>query len=121
MNRKTRYKNNVDLGNNNNDFSVSTEVDTSYIDNIYCEQKVLAAWNQILGKNISTLNEDNFFEQGGDSLSAIRTVNIVNNDLKIKLSPVALFSYPKLNDFTRYALDHINNKTKCEEGFYDQL
>ena len=55
--KETRYKNNIDLE-NNNDFSVSIEMNTSYIDNIYsqCFKKEIKKYYKQLVTLFYTIN-----------------------------------------------------------------
>lgn len=67
-------------------------------------------WNRTLGTNITSINEDNFFEQGGDSLLAVKLINLINREMQIDLSPVALFNYPRLKDLKTYIVENLKQE-----------
>ncbi|MDR0773489.1 MAG: phosphopantetheine-binding protein [Wolbachia pipientis] len=118
--RKFRYPNKLDQNiTDKNVFMQSTAHKSDICYNT--EQKILLAWNQTLGVNITFINEDNFFEQGGDSLLAVKLVNLVNKEIQVNLSPVVLFNYPKLKDLKAYIVENLKQKKMQEEKVYDQL
>ena len=58
-------------------------------------------WGNIFG--VAALNlHDDFFELGGDSISAMQIVNLVNQTLDVRLEVVDLLRNPIFEDFSRY-------------------
>lgn len=64
---------------------------TSFYD--YLETTVLASWEQTLGFEISS-TAANFFEIGGDSLTATKLIMHLNRELDIQLSFEDIFDFP---------------------------
>jgi amino acid adenylation domain-containing protein len=61
------------------------------------EEKLVAVWQQILGKeNIGV--KDNFFELGGHSLKATRLVSQIHKDFDVKLALKDIFTNPVLEE-----------------------
>ena len=62
------------------------------------ESAVSRIWAEVLEKN-KIMPEDNFFEQGGDSLMTMMVLFRVNDTLRVELPPDALFESPTLEEF----------------------
>lgn len=59
------------------------------------ESKLLSIWEMLLGqKNISV--EDNYFEIGGKSLMAVKMVNLIESEFKVKLPITVLLFNPTI-------------------------
>ncbi len=72
------------------------------------ETLLLQAWKKYLGLAHVTLNDD-FFELGGDSLSANQVMLSLKNQFKLECSNQALFHYPKAVDLLR----HLESLQSC--------
>lgn len=74
--------------------STKTEQTTNY----QHENPVVHLWSEILKVGQCSL-EDHFFEQGGDSIKAMRLMNRLKNELGISVPVHTIFHHPRLNDF----------------------
>lgn len=61
-------------------------------------EKLITIWSEILNIPIENY-DDNFFDLGGDSLSALLLISKINNDFGINLSVTFLFNNPTINKF----------------------
>jgi iturin family lipopeptide synthetase A len=78
------------------DFSRASEAKTSASEPVTPLEKHLAVlWGEVLGINAMGV-EDNFFESGGDSLSGVRMVNRLREQLGEHLSLVVIFEAPTI-------------------------
>lgn len=56
-------------------------------------------WGQVLGRNTDTISRtDNFLSLGGDSLAAMRLVNMAARDAQLTLTVANVFKFPVLAD-----------------------
>jgi amino acid adenylation domain-containing protein len=62
-----------------------------------CEELLAAIWRRVLGVPYIGIHA-NFFEIGGDSLSALRIVNQIRDSLEEQVSPVVIFEAPTIAD-----------------------
>ncbi|WP_010095773.1 condensation domain-containing protein, partial [Burkholderia ubonensis] len=68
------------------------------------ETQLAAIWQEVLGKNrISTTA--NFFELGGNSLSATKVAARIRRDLQVKLEIRSLFSHPTISSLAKRIAD----------------
>ncbi|KVA17134.1 hybrid non-ribosomal peptide synthetase/type I polyketide synthase [Burkholderia ubonensis] len=68
------------------------------------EAQLAAIWQEVLGKNrISTTA--NFFELGGNSLSATKVAARIRRDLQVKLEIRSLFSHPTISSLAKRIAD----------------
>ncbi|KVC59383.1 non-ribosomal peptide synthetase [Burkholderia ubonensis] len=68
------------------------------------EAQLAAIWKEVLGKNrISTTA--NFFELGGNSLSATKVAARIRRDLQVKLEIRSLFSHPTISSLAKRIAD----------------
>ncbi|MFA8391016.1 amino acid adenylation domain-containing protein [Burkholderia ubonensis] len=68
------------------------------------EAQLAAIWQEVLGKNrISTTV--NFFELGGNSLSATKVAARIRRDLQVKLEIRSLFSHPTISSLAKRIAD----------------
>lgn len=56
-------------------------------------QAVIDAWERTLGLE-GIQRDDNFFDLGGDSITAIRMVPLISDATGVDLDPMAVFDYP---------------------------
>ncbi|VDM74320.1 unnamed protein product [Strongylus vulgaris] len=61
------------------------------------KEKVACIWREVLGVEVQ--NDTDFFDNGGNSLSALRVVWTLNTMLKIDITVATLFKYPLFQDF----------------------
>jgi amino acid adenylation domain-containing protein len=59
------------------------------------QQKLARTWQQVLGTDYPSL-DTNFFECGGNSLSALRLVSAIEKELAVKIELAQLFAHPSL-------------------------
>lgn len=120
---KTRYPYKIDneIDNLNDNPTSTLSMKDNICSNSNIEEKIILAWNQALGTNVTSINEDNFFEQGGNSLLALKLVDIVNKEIKINISSVILFNYPRLNDLKDFIIKQCPLKQDKQEGIYVEL
>ncbi|WP_166922948.1 non-ribosomal peptide synthetase [Flavobacterium poyangense] len=64
------------------------------------EEKILEFWTEILGRDLLGIN-DNFFENGGHSISAIQIITKVKKEFQVDIPLKDLFEYPILEDFAK--------------------
>jgi natural product biosynthesis luciferase-like monooxygenase protein len=78
------------------------------------EQGILSAMRQVLG--IPTLtSDDDFFHQGGDSLSAVQLVSLIRETFSVELPLQTLFDHPNSHALT-VALEGMENGTGHERA-----
>ena len=66
-------------------------------------------WKDVLGyEEIDT--KANFFEIGGESISAVKLLHLANVQLQVHLEISDLYSYPILKDLARFISDRLNRK-----------
>ncbi|MHA4842638.1 non-ribosomal peptide synthetase [Flavitalea antarctica] len=65
------------------------------------EKKMLAIWQNLLGKNDIGIY-DNFFEIGGHSLLAIRVISAIRKELQVELLLADIFHFTTISDITKY-------------------
>jgi len=64
-------------------------------------------WEEVLGnKNLKA--GDNFFDLGGDSISAVKLMHLITTRLKIELDVSTLYSYPTMNALSQFLFNQIN-------------
>jgi amino acid adenylation domain-containing protein len=82
------------------------------------EEKLVAIWEQILGRNKIGVS-DNFFELGGSSLKIIRMVEAVNTAFGKSLPVITGFRYPKIDRLAELLLseEQAVQHGKSEEDF----
>ncbi|MEM7791668.1 MAG: AMP-binding protein, partial [Verrucomicrobiota bacterium] len=61
------------------------------------EVQIAQVWSRILEVEVG--REDNFFDLGGDSLSAVTLVNEIEREFGVKLKPAVIFDAPVFADF----------------------
>lgn len=61
---------------------------------------VLARWKEILGADNADPADD-FFLSGGSSLLAIRLINQLREDLRVRLRVLTIFEHSTLGEFVR--------------------
>ncbi|OHT47049.1 non-ribosomal peptide synthetase [Flavobacterium tructae] len=64
------------------------------------EEKILEFWMDTLGRDSLGIN-DNFFENGGHSISAIQIITKVKKEFQVDIPLKDLFEYPILEDFAK--------------------
>lgn len=83
------------------------------------EKKLCAIWQDLFGMKKIGIN-DNFFDLGGDSLSAIKfQVEALNHNLNISYSDI--FSYPTIKLLASKASNEISEKRKTEHFNYSKI
>lgn len=85
------------------------------------ENKITKIWEKILNKEKISI-KDNFFEIGGDSLSAIQTITKMEEELEREIPPIVIFSHFTIESLSRY-LEHdlsepvqTNRQEKIDRG-----
>lgn len=70
-------------------------------------------WQKLL--NVKKVGlQDNFFDLGGDSLSALGLLEDVKKSYQVDVHATALFENPTLHEFSEYLVNHLNkNKVKA--------
>ncbi|MCP5053862.1 MAG: hypothetical protein GY940_42235, partial [bacterium] len=64
------------------------------------EEKLVTIWNEILGTDpaVATIGiEDDFFRLGGNSLSLVKLVSIVNKEFNVKIPITEVFKEAKIS------------------------
>jgi len=68
------------------------------------ELKMVRLWALVLNVEISTISaSDNFFKIGGDSLTALKLVNLINEDFSIKIKLTSIFECQTLEEIAKCA------------------
>ena len=89
---------------------VSAKKSTPYVaPSTDMEKKIAYLWEKVLGKERIGIN-DNFFEIGGDSLSAIKIVTLAAQD-GISLSAQSFYTYPTINLLLAHCLGEVGLET----------
>ncbi|QDP73284.1 hypothetical protein FOG18_12280 [Legionella israelensis] len=70
------------------------------------KSKVLEAWNKVLGQH-NWQSTDNFFEVGGESLTAIALAQQINLLTGLKLTYTAIFDCPTLGQLTESVMQEV--------------
>ena len=76
------------------------------------EKELVQIWQDTLGlENIGT--NQNFFEIGGDSLSAINLINLINSRFDVQIAMKTLFDYSTIENLASHIkeIHHISNET----------
>lgn len=68
------------------------------------EKALVRIWSGILDQDVVGIN-NNFFDIGGNSLSAIRMVNEIKMSLMIDIEPLVLMQYPNIRALAEYLAD----------------
>jgi acyl carrier protein len=76
-----------------------------------CEQKILAAWQRVLGIEQIGVN-DNFFELGGHSLLATRLVSRLRDVFGVELPLASIFESPTIAKLAKIVEDLLVDKTE---------
>ncbi|CAG8038857.1 unnamed protein product [Penicillium olsonii] len=78
----------------------ASDVDSALVDiSSPAEEGLLRLWAQVLEKKIESIGRsDNFLSLGGDSLAAMRLVNIAARDLRLTLTVADVFKSPILSE-----------------------
>ena len=71
------------------------------------EKMLLDLWKKTLKIEDISIN-DNFFDIGGNSLSAINLSTIIMEDLKIEMDIIAIFEYPTIKDLSWFLSKKVN-------------
>lgn len=79
------------------------------------EEKLLPIWANEL-KNPSIGVECNFFDLGGDSLSATRLVSVINQELNISLALNQVFEYQTIKELAQYIDVNFGDTTEVMES-----
>ena len=91
------------------------------------ENDLVSIWQEVLGIEKIGINQ-NFFEIGGDSLSAIKLLNLINIKYNMQITIKAIFDMPtieslsihiKENDINAIFDNEQKNNTDIKEDFFD--
>jgi acyl-CoA synthetase (AMP-forming)/AMP-acid ligase II/thioesterase domain-containing protein/acyl carrier protein len=63
------------------------------------ERSLLENWRRVLGRNVRV--EDDFFDMGGDSLSAVTLIQAIREDLGVEISPQLFMEHPTPRSLAR--------------------
>ena len=74
------------------------------------EERLVEIWQNVLGRDKIGIN-DNFFMIGGDSITAIRFINLINQQFKLDLKLAELYSHEKLGQLAK-KIDQIQGKAE---------
>lgn len=78
--------------------------------NTEMEKKFVHLWEQVLGKQNIGIN-DNFFEIGGDSLSAIKIVTMAAQD-GLSISAQSFYTYPTIYLLLKHCISDVKSEAK---------
>jgi surfactin family lipopeptide synthetase A len=81
---------------------------------------VKAQVGQIIGKVLGLVEiniHDNFYELGGDSIHAMRVINLINKHLGIKIEISEMLKHPTVERFMDYFHNEYSNREKGENCF----
>lgn len=70
------------------------------------EQKITDIWAKVLKKSTPIEINDNFFDQGGDSLSAIRLISQIRKEFGIEISVRSIFDAPTIMELSELLTKH---------------
>lgn len=76
------------------------------------EQKIAAAWSEVLGAQVFGIN-DSFFDVGGNSLKAVRLVSRLQKEFEVSVNDI--FKYPTIDQLAShitFITDNLRNKLK---------
>ncbi len=84
------------------------------------EQKLVDIWARVLQKSTIGI-DDNFFDQGGDSLIAVRLISQIRKEFKMEISIRSIFDTPTIKQLSelltdKSAIDSIINKNTTSSG-----
>ncbi len=88
--------------------------------NTEVEKSLANIWQSTLGIARVSLNDD-YFELGGDSLSAVRLSNIIKESFNIKFSLEDIFEYPTLSKQAERVTLYISEETTTKEEPLKQI
>lgn len=94
------------------------EVPQSIKKELSMEETLIAIWKEILGTNSIRIDED-FYEIGGDSLSAIRVVSLIQEKMGIRLTTQTLLEHrtiAKLSPVLAKKIPSTSHLTLLKEG-----
>jgi len=74
------------------------------------EAKLLIIWQKVLGRQHFGVT-DNFFDLGGNSISIMRMVGMVNESFDKKISSVIAFQFPNISSLAKYMTQHVQSPT----------
>jgi len=90
--------------------TIEGETESSLSPQTATESRLAAIWGRILGLRNVGLN-DSFFRIGGHSLTSIKLISAVNEELSLDLQVVSLFENPTLGEFSKVVEDELRNAT----------
>ncbi|MCK4258170.1 MAG: amino acid adenylation domain-containing protein [Halanaerobiales bacterium] len=79
------------------------------------ENAVIESYKEVFGFDTITVDQD-FFELGGDSLSAISLVSTIKNMLGIKVDIATLFIYPSPGTLAEYLATYIDQNSNTKKN-----
>ncbi|WP_020588915.1 hybrid non-ribosomal peptide synthetase/type I polyketide synthase [Desulfobacter curvatus] len=85
----------------------------------WIEKDLFEIWQSFLNTNDFGI-EDNFFSLGGDSISAVRLINQINDKFLMNLTIKNLMQHPNIKDFAKFieiVCVESERNTEVEEGF----
>lgn len=63
-------------------------------------QNVVAAiWSKVLRVEDIGI-DDNFFDLAGDSISAVKIISLIHDQLGVEVQPIHIFNHPTINELT---------------------
>ncbi|ABX06597.1 Beta-ketoacyl synthase [Herpetosiphon aurantiacus DSM 785] len=79
-------------------------IDTQYVPvNSEYERRIAAVWQQVLGIGQIGI-DDNFFDLGGNSLTALQLISRLKKEFKTQISAVAIFEAPTIRAMAQYLM-----------------
>jgi acyl carrier protein len=79
------------------------------------EEKLVAVWQQLLGLNRIGI-KDNFFQIGGDSLTVLKLRQKIEEELKVEVNVVDLFSHTTIQDFASFISQNQKSEASTEKS-----
>ncbi|WP_341963971.1 amino acid adenylation domain-containing protein [Pseudomonas sp. RC10] len=107
------------------------DVEGEPVDDVSLLPEVVAAWQEVLGKD-DLKAADHFFARGGDSVGVVQVLSRLNGELGLKLEPAHLFEHPTLGAFSAHvasqnrsaerapAVPRVSRDTAPEQSFAQQ-
>ena len=75
------------------------------------EETLVRIWEKTLGVTPIGIDDD-FFELGGESITAIQLLNSIDKKLGVKISLIALFEYPSIRQLTHIVGKSLPNHSR---------
>ena len=96
---------------------ISTEIKVKYEPPTNeIEKKLVEIWSELLGIKEDAIGvKDNFFDLGGNSLTIIKMLSIINRVFDKKISLLVAYSSPNIVALSEYINSNVRNEEQTEE------